>query len=100
MILQIYRNITYLLHLLETTSMSNIICFRIINKDKDFSSLNKINASIRQDLLEEGNFYIVQTKIKGIVYLRATIMNPITHEEHFKKFIEKIKSKTVFLLNS
>jgi L-2,4-diaminobutyrate decarboxylase len=80
--------------------MSNIICFRFINNDRDLPSLNKINATIRQKLLEEGEFYIVQTKIKGIIYLRATIMNPFTNEEHFKELLENIKRKAILLFNA
>ena len=80
--------------------MSNIICFRIINKERNLLSLNKINSTIRQKLLEEGEFYIVQTKIKEIVYLRATIMNPFTTEEHFKELLNTIKRKAIPLLNS
>lgn len=80
--------------------MSNIICFRFINKDRDLPSLNKINATIRQKLLEEGEFYIVQTKIKEIIYLRAAIMNPFTNEEHFKELLENIKRKAILLLNA
>ncbi len=80
--------------------MSNIICFRFINKDRDLPSLNKINATVRQKLLEEGEFYIVQTKIKGIIYLRATIMNPFTNEEHFEELLENIKRKAILLLNA
>ena len=79
---------------------SNIICFRMIYKDKDLQTLNNINTTIRQKLLEEGEFYIVQTKIKGITYLRATIMNPFTNENHFKELLENIKSKALVLINS
>jgi len=79
--------------------MSNIICFRFMNKDKDLHSLNMTNAKVRQKLLEEGNFYIVQTKIKRIIYLRATIMNPFTNEKHFKELLENIKRKAILLLN-
>jgi len=71
--------------------MSNILCFRFIEKDLDLPTLNKINAEIRQKLLEEGEFYIVQTKIKGIIYLRATIMNPFTNEEHFLDLLKNIR---------
>jgi L-2,4-diaminobutyrate decarboxylase len=70
--------------------MSNILCFRFVKKDSDLPTLNKINSGIRQKLLEEGEFYIVQTKIKGIIYLRATIMNPFTTEEHFLILLKKI----------
>lgn len=80
--------------------MSNIICFRIIIEDKELQSLNKINTTVRQKLLEEGNFYIVQTKIQGIIYLRATIMNPFTNEKHFKELLKNIKRKAIPLLNA
>ena len=71
--------------------MSNILCFRYIEKDSDRANLNKINTRIRQKLLEEGEFYIVQTKIKEIVYLRATIMNPFTTKEHFLDLLKRIR---------
>ena len=71
--------------------MSNILCFRYIEKDLDRANLNKINTRIRQKLLEEGEFYIVQTKIKEIVYLRATIMNPFTTKEHFLDLLKRIR---------
>ncbi|NNL02680.1 MAG: aminotransferase class V-fold PLP-dependent enzyme [Eudoraea sp.] len=76
---------------LAVKPMSNILCFRFIEKDSDLPILNKINSGIRQKLLEEGEFYIVQTKIKGIIYLRATIMNPFTTEEHFLALLKRIR---------
>jgi hypothetical protein len=41
----------------------------------------------------------VQTKIKGIIYLRAIIMNPFTNAEHIKELMEKIKSKAIPLFH-
>ena len=83
---------------LAVKPMSNILCFRFVEKDSDLATLNKINSEIRQKLLEEGAFYIVQTKIKGIIYLRATIMNPFTNEEHFSDLLKKIKSVATFII--
>jgi L-2,4-diaminobutyrate decarboxylase len=84
---------------LAVKPMSNILCFRFVEKDSDMATLNKINSEIRQKLLEEGTFYIVQTKIKGIIYLRATIMNPFTNEEHFSDLLKKIKSGAKFIID-
>ena len=70
---------------------SNIVCFRYVDHNLDDLSLNELNAKIRQHLLEEGEFYIVQTKLRGIHYLRCTIMNPFTSEEHLIVLLEKIK---------
>jgi len=54
---------------------SNIICFRFIDNSLDLSNLNRLNTHIRQQLLEDGEFYIVQTILDGVRYLRCTIMN-------------------------
>jgi len=43
--------------------------------------------------LEDGEFYIVQTKLRDVHYLRCTIMNPFTTEEHFKTLIKRIHVK-------
>lgn len=70
---------------------SNIICFRFIKNNANDERLNLLNKSIRQQVLEDGEFYIVQTTLGGILYLRTTIMNPFTTEEHLKKLLEKVK---------
>ena len=76
---------------LAVKPMSNIICFRYIDNSLNNSELNLINKQIRQQLLEEGEFYIVQTKLRGIHYLRTTIMNPFTTKKHLKQLLAKVK---------
>ena len=76
---------------LAVTPMTNIVCFRYIDISLDTESLNQINLRIRQKLLEDGEFYIVQTKLRGEQFLRVTIMNPFTTEEHLVELLEKIK---------
>ncbi len=71
---------------------SNIICFRYVDGLRANAALNTINQEIRQQLLEEGDYYIVQTKLKEVHYLRCTIMNPFTSEEHFSVLLSKIIS--------
>lgn len=70
--------------------MSNIVCFRYVDTTLSKDDQNKQNESIRQALLEDGEFYIVQTKLRGFHYLRVTVMNPFTTEIHFKKLLDKI----------
>ena len=72
--------------------MSNIVCFRYISRAISKSELNIINEKIRQQLLEEGEYYIVQTKLRGVHYLRTTIMNPFTTKKALKDLLDKIKS--------
>lgn len=78
---------------------SNIICFRYVDTSLELSTLNEINAKLRQHLLEEGEFYIVQTKLRGIQYLRCTVMNPFTTTAHFKTLLNNIKSKLENILS-
>ena len=41
--------------------------------------------------MEDGEFYIVQTILRGIPYLRTTIMNLFTTKEHLKQLLAKVK---------
>ncbi len=75
--------------------MSNIVCFRYVGDSTHNSDLNVLNAAIREQLLEDGEFYIVQTKVNGIHYLRTTIMNPFTKEELLNQLLKKIEEIAV-----
>jgi L-2,4-diaminobutyrate decarboxylase len=75
---------------LAVAPMSNIVCFKYMDNSKSIKAQNNQNEAIRQALLEDGEFYIVQTKLKGIHYLRVTVMNPFTTEIHFKNLLDKI----------
>ena len=70
--------------------MSNIICFRYKKTEWNDDKTNQINLRIRERILEIGEFYIVQTKLKGKVYLRITIMNPFTNTNHFEALLNHI----------
>ena len=76
---------------LATSPQSNILCFRIVKADKTNEELNELNATIRRKLLEDGEFYIVQTKLRKIHYLRTTLMNPFTVKTHLVQLTNKIK---------
>ncbi|MBT8284959.1 MAG: pyridoxal-dependent decarboxylase, partial [Flavobacteriaceae bacterium] len=72
---------------------SNIVCFRYFPEGLPLNEVNEVNKRIRQELLQEGRFYIVQTRIRGRQYLRCTIMNPFTTTEHLKELLSLIISK-------
>ncbi len=74
---------------------SNIVCFRLTPPqstpiERTFN-LNELNSAIRRQLLEEGNFYIVQTNFRENVYLRVSIMNPLTTEADLNVLLDEIK---------
>lgn len=71
---------------------SNIVCFRYIKGITDNETANRINRAIRSKLLENGNFFIVQTTLKGNVYLRVTLMNPFTSVEDMNGLLDEVES--------
>ena len=71
---------------------SNIVCFRFNPGKLSVSALSEINATIRQSILETGDFYIVQTNINGSIWLRVTLMNPITTTEHLRQLLQHVLS--------
>lgn len=56
----------------------NIVCFRYC----DCAAPDRFNLQLRQQLLERGDFYIVQTVVRGRLYLRTTVINPHTEAHH------------------
>ncbi len=70
---------------------ANIVCFRFVPPGKSAAELDSINANIRSRLKEEGEFYIVQTIIDDRVYLRTTLMNAFTRQEHLLALMKRIR---------
>lgn len=70
---------------------SNIVCFRLADPEKNIEETNQLNSLIRKELKENGRFYIVQTNIKGEIYLRISIMNPFTTIENLNQLLQEIR---------
>ena len=70
---------------------SNILCFRWVPVGFSAETLNEINGNIRKAALEEGRFYIVQTRLNGIQYLRTSLMNPFTIREHLTELLNYLE---------
>jgi L-2,4-diaminobutyrate decarboxylase len=64
----------------------NIVCFRLRGKQDA-----EIQA-IRQKLLKDGKFYIVQTSLRERTYLRVSLMNPLTKIEDLRALLEDVLS--------
>lgn len=71
---------------------SNILCYRLVNAEWDGEKTNRVNAAIRQRLLEEGNYFIVQTRLGDRLFLRSTVINPMTEEAHMNGLLQTIRS--------
>jgi L-2,4-diaminobutyrate decarboxylase len=69
---------------------SNIICFRYLAEVCDDITLNRINSEIRDRIIKEGSFYIVQVELDGKIWLRLTIINPVTSIDDLKALLKKV----------
>ncbi|MGB5654192.1 MAG: pyridoxal-dependent decarboxylase [Robiginitalea sp.] len=79
---------------------SNILCFRWAPLGIPSEGLDEINENIRKKALEEGRFYIVQTRLKGTLYLRTSLMNPFTGTAHLSELLTYLETLgQVFLGN-
>jgi L-2,4-diaminobutyrate decarboxylase len=76
---------------LATAPEANIVCFRWATEGgENVERENKVNSRIRQELLREGRFYLVQTSLRGKLYLRVSLMNPFTTEAHLREMLEAV----------
>lgn len=76
---------------LATYPGSNIVCFRYAPHGYDETTLNKINAAIRDTIIKEGSFYLVQAELYGKIWIRLTIINPVTSQDDLKELLRLIK---------
>jgi L-2,4-diaminobutyrate decarboxylase len=76
---------------------SNIVCFRYFGDETDTHKFNALNTQIRRKLLEDGRFYIVQTTLRGQIYLRVSLMNPLTTDAHLTALLDVVVQSTANL---
>ncbi|WP_273445065.1 pyridoxal phosphate-dependent decarboxylase family protein [Neolewinella agarilytica] len=74
---------------------TNIVCFRYHPKTTGLSleEVNGLNQMIRAQIIQETDFYIVQTKLRGLVWLRCTFTNPMTSRGHVDKMLQEVKAR-------
>ncbi|MEQ9442310.1 MAG: pyridoxal-dependent decarboxylase [Cyclobacteriaceae bacterium] len=102
------ENVTYLYELAERfarliqardgvelaiTPQANIVCFRYAPVNVSADQCSTLNAQIRQSIIEDGRFYIVQTQLKGELFLRTTLMNPFTTEAMLTDLLDEVIQK-------
>lgn len=62
---------------------SNIVCFRYGDADQ---------AAIREQLMDDGTFYLTSTELNGVRHLRVTVMAPATTDDTLEALLEAIRS--------
>lgn len=73
----------------------NIVCFRYLPSGHDrmtTEQLDALQADIRQRILDKGEFYIVQTRLRGVQYLRVTLINPLTNDKVLNGLMDHIRA--------
>jgi L-2,4-diaminobutyrate decarboxylase len=70
---------------------SNIVCFRYAPTGQDDQTINKLNVTIRDKIIKAGTFYIVQAELDGRIWLRVTIINPVTTITDLRNLLLEIK---------
>lgn len=69
---------------------TNIVCFRHLVEGLSGEALNQHQASIRKNIVESGKFHLTQVELHGKVWLRTTLMNPFTEEQHLHSLMDCI----------
>jgi L-2,4-diaminobutyrate decarboxylase len=69
----------------------NIVCFRHTPQGVPASELDALQVRLRESLVTSGDFYLVQTTLGGRVWLRTTIINPLTTDEDLDALLEALR---------
>ncbi len=82
---------------LAVVPQSNIVCFRYLGSGHlTPAECDALNSQIRQQLLHSGQFYLVQTTLNGRVWLRVSLMNPLTTDAHLQELVNEIHAHRPF----
>ena len=67
---------------------SNIVCFRRNPPHlAEPGALDAHNAALRERYLRDGRWYVVNTRLRGVYWLRVTLMNPATTLGHLTEML-------------
>ncbi|MFS8068775.1 MAG: pyridoxal phosphate-dependent decarboxylase family protein [Byssovorax sp.] len=67
----------------------NIVCFR--HRPEGATDLDELQSTLRRRLIEDGSFYLVQTRLPAGVFLRITIINPATSDADLDALIYRLR---------
>ena len=62
-----------------------------VRPDESAVKLSQLQLRLRRAMLESGFGYLTQTSLHDEIYLRCTIMNPLTDASHLAEIIEKLR---------
>ncbi|MEZ0313933.1 MAG: aspartate aminotransferase family protein [Myxococcota bacterium] len=70
----------------------NIVCFRARREGVGGPELDAIQTRVRAQVVESGEFYIVQTKLPAGAFLRVTLVNPLTSEADLTRLLDRVEA--------
>jgi|APTNR8051073442_1049403.scaffolds.fasta_scaffold02982_3 L-2,4-diaminobutyrate decarboxylase len=76
---------------LLTPPACNIVCYRLSGPGLSPEETDALNLKVRRRLLEQGDFYVLSTTIRGRVWLRSTLSNPFTEEAHLRALMDRCR---------
>jgi L-2,4-diaminobutyrate decarboxylase len=82
------------------TPEANIVCFRPLPEERLAASWDDVVKALRQSHLHQGSGYVVQTEFDGKVWLRCTMMNPLTSESDMSQMLDEMETMLSRLLDS
>ena len=75
---------------IATSPAANILCFR--HRPPGVEELDPHQTRIRQGILDRGAFYIVQTRLRGAMWLRVTVMSPMTSSQDLADLVAEVRA--------
>ncbi len=79
----------------------NIVVFRYLPTELRDAADDQIDAfqlALRRRVVQSGDYYLVQIRLDGRDYLRATIINPLTSLEHLRGLLDSLREHGRLLL--
>ncbi|MGE7906343.1 pyridoxal phosphate-dependent decarboxylase family protein [Peribacillus sp. NPDC094092] len=69
----------------------NAVVFRYDSEGENDQLVNLLNKQIQQELLKSGRAFLAKTRFDGQVYLKMTLLNPMTSLEHIDGILDEIR---------
>ncbi|MCH2113967.1 MAG: aminotransferase class I/II-fold pyridoxal phosphate-dependent enzyme [Pirellulales bacterium] len=81
----------------------NIVVFRYLPaeiKQRPEAEIDAFQLRLRRSVIKAGEFYLVQTTLDGRRYLRTTLINPLTDDEHLNGLLHCLREHGSRLLQT
>jgi L-2,4-diaminobutyrate decarboxylase len=76
---------------LAVEPQGNIVCFRQVEPSLSPDELDELQARLRREVLREGRFYVVQAGLRGRLFLRLTVIHPMTTLEDMRELLGDLR---------